>query len=182
MKPKTYVAIALMTAALAAGLIIIVGLSSMRLLPVYLLSFLLIYFTACIVMARKSLKEKLKDKNIIFAACIILAMLAISATFFLTNLKTYYDAVNTDSLQLSQMQSQNDYYAKYITYLDQKIMIYQNQTKVMENKLAELQKNKQLQTQKETLVLNQSITPQITIPETSYITYPNYRSREGNDD
>ena len=185
MKQQIYVAIALMLAILVAGEIIITGSSGIRFLPVYILSFLLIFFAATIFIARSLLEDR------ILAVSIILVFVAISATLLVTDVKTYYDAVNMygaieNSSEIVQMRSQNAYYEAYVNYLNQTIMQYQNQTGIMELKLAELErlKSEQAQVGNDAVqnITSQVIIPQSTPPETSYITYSEPRQGERNDD
>jgi len=177
-EPKIYVAAALMIAILVAGLIIITGLSSSASLFTYLVSFLLIYSSACIYIARNILGNK------IILASILLFILALSIVFFLSSYRAYQDISGkyNNSAEISLMQSQNDYYMTYANYLNQSIMMYQNQTRAMENQLAELQRLKASQAQQTKQDVFIPSAPQITVPETSYINYSTKGREDGNDD
>ena len=195
MRPKTYVAIGLIVSILVFGLIIISGISTKTLLPIFLLSFLMIFFASCIFIFRKSL-----DNNIL-AVSILLLLIAISATIFLTSLKTYYDVVNVygtpdNAPDIGKIQSEINYYSAYANYLNQLITVYQNRTKTMEDQLTALERLQQTNQAN----VNQNIIPQSTIlnatpqivdnstinqistPESSYIPNTQRRDREGYDD
>jgi len=200
MKPKIYVAIALMLALLVAGVIIILGISTSALLSVYLLLFFLIYSAIAIISMRKVLENK------IFAACIILILLSISATFFLTSLKSYNVALKVygdanNAPEISLMQTENTYYSVYADYLNQIVLQYQSNNKILENQLTQLkqlrldqamqqailqgQQQALLQTQQQTLqqeLLANATSQVITVPETSYITYSYPNNGGVNDD
>jgi hypothetical protein len=192
MKPKTYVAIALMLSILVAGIILITGLSGEVLLPVYLLIFFLIYSAIVIIISQKQLEDN------IFAACILLVFLSISATFFLISIKTYNDVVNEfgnpdNSPEISLMQTENNYYSIYADYLNQIILQYQSNNKIIENQLVQL---KQLRLdQAMQLAIKQTQEPAsqqtsfdngtqqvIIVPETSYMTSSSIDNAGGNDD
>jgi hypothetical protein len=192
MKPKTYFAIALMLSILVAGIILITGLSGEVLLPVYLLIFFLIYSAIVIIISQKQLEDN------IFAACILLVFLSISATFFLISIKTYNDVVNEfgnpdNSPEISLMQTENNYYSIYADYLNQIILQYQSNNKIIENQLVQL---KQLRLdQAMQLAIKQTQEPAsqqtsfdngtqqvIIVPETSYMTSSSIDNAGGNDD
>jgi hypothetical protein len=168
MKPKIFVAIALMLSILVAGLIIIVGFSSKVLLPIYLLLFLLVFFAIGIYVMRDLLTDK------IIIAGIIVVILSISVALFMTNLKNYYDATSEytnpqASSEINLMQSQNDYYLAYAEYLGQRISEYQNQTSMMENKLKEMKRLRLETTQQEVVVTTPP--PVETVQPIEYIYY-----------
>jgi len=173
MKPKTYVAIALMLSVLVAGTIIVLGLSSRVLLPIYLVLFFIAFFAVGVFITRKLLEDK------IFITCIMLLILAISAASFLVSLKTYHEIINTygnpdSSPEISLMQTENTYYSTYADYLTQRIALNQEQYNVLKNKL--------LQEQQQGIIpTDLSTTTQISIPESSYTTYSDQISSEGND-
>jgi hypothetical protein len=173
MKPKIYVAIALILSILVAGVILLLGLSNKSLLPAYLLLFILTIFAISVIILRDMMQNKL------VIASIVLVLIAISATFYLTNLRTYHDIVkeygnSANSPEITLMQSENDYYSAYADYLNQMITQYQDQNKMLETKLAELEKLKlaQIQAQQQQMAtpVIEPIT-EIIPPETSYITY-----------
>jgi hypothetical protein len=176
MKPKIFVAVALMLSVLVAGLILIFGYSSNVILPVYLLAFLLIFSAMNIYVLRNSLTDK------IIMTSILLILLSISATLFLTNLKVYHEIINKyaspeQSSEISLMQSQNEYYSVYTSYLNQEISAYQNQTKIMENKLEELKRLQLEKAQQKTVVT--VVTPPVeTAPQIEYVYYP-YNENDG---
>jgi flagellar biosynthesis protein FliP len=181
MKPRIYVAIGLMITSLVAGLIMILGLSSNTLLPIYMMLFLMAYSAMIVFMMRDSLGQNM------FAACIILVILAISATFFLMNLKTYHQILNDygnpdTSAELSLMQTENTYYTAYAEYLFQRVLEYQNQSIIISNNLAELEKLRLEKAQQASIAPNASDnSSQISIPENYYITYYPEGYGEGND-
>ena len=82
MKPKIFVGFAIMLAILAAGTIIVLGLSSNVMLPAYLLLFFIVFIAVCLFL----IKELLGEKIVIAGA--LLVLFAISATMLLVNLKT----------------------------------------------------------------------------------------------
>ena len=184
MKPKLFVLIALMLSILVAGIILILGYATRNLLPLYLLVFMLIFFAVNIFLLKNDLTNR-----IIIIGSIILVLIVISSTLFLTSLKTYYDVVNEygnfeNSVELNQMQLENDYYLAYAEYLDQRISEYKNQSKLMENQLAQL-KNismEQLQLQQNIPIIPiEEIVP--TVSEVTYDTYyPERDYGEGEDD
>ena len=145
-------------------------------------------------------------ENKIFAACIILILLSISATFFLTSLKSYNVALKVygdanNAPEISLMQSENTYYSVYADYLNQIVLQYQSNNKILENQLTQLkqlrldqamqqailqgQQQALLQTQQQTLqqeLLANATSQVITVPETSYITYSYPNNGGVNDD
>jgi hypothetical protein len=180
MKPKVFVAIALMLSLLVVGIILIYGYSSNTLLPVYLFSFLILFF-AITVFIRKPLEDK------IFLASIIFIIIAISATLFLTNLKMYYDIVNEygnpdTSTEISLMQEENEYYSAYANYLGQRVVEYQTQSKLLESQLTELKKL----IQQDIVVPEEIIAPIIPVEEVApvieYVYYTDYNEREVEND
>jgi len=188
MKPKVYVAIALMLSILVAGLILILGLSKSTLLPIYLI----IFFAIIIVLFIFSARESLQDNAVTIG--IVLMLIALSATLYLTNLKTYYDIVNTysnpDSApEIKLLQSQNDYYYAYANYLNQSILVYQDRIKQLEAQLSELQKlelaNQLATANQQTNIASASTQVQtaVTNPtETSYISSAVQEQNEGQDE
>jgi len=176
MKPKIYAGIALMLALLVAGMILILGLARDALLPIYLLIFFLIYSAIGIFAMRKSLDDK------IFAACIIMVIISISGTFYLTSLKSYHQVINLygnpdNSPEISLMQAENTYYSVYADYLNQIVLQYQSNNKILENQLTQLKQLKLDQAMQQAVLStsynnsNNVSSPLIIVPETSYITY-----------
>jgi hypothetical protein len=185
MKPKVFVAIALMLSLLVVGIILIYGYSSNTLLPVYLFSFLILFFAITVFITRKPLEDK------IFLASIIFIIIAISATLFLTNLKMYYDIVNEygnpdTSTEISLMQEENEYYSAYANYLGQRVVEYQTQSKLLESQLTELKKLELERIQQDIVVPEEIIAPIIPVEEVApvieYVYYTDYNEREVEND
>jgi uncharacterized protein involved in propanediol utilization len=184
MKPKVFVGIALMLSILVAGLILIFGFVSTVMLPVYLLSFLLIFFAIAIISMRTSLEDK------ILITSVILILLSISATMFLTNLRTYYDVANEYSNpesvpEIQLLQLENQYYSEYANYLNLKVSEYQMQIKAEETQLAVLDKLRQelidQQNAAAIAAAEAALQQQNTVPEDYYINY-NYEREYGEED
>ncbi|MGV8086944.1 MAG: hypothetical protein ACP5N1_04905 [Candidatus Woesearchaeota archaeon] len=152
MKPKIFVLIALMLSLLAIGIILIVGYANSTLLPLYLIIFLLAFFALNMFF----LKDNFTEKTLIIAG-IILVLLTISSTLLLTNLKTYYDVSSQydfeNSEEFIQTQLDTDYYLAYANYLNERVIEYNNKTKLMENQLAELKKIELEQLKQETIIV-----------------------------
>jgi hypothetical protein len=180
MKPKTFVAIALMLSSLVAGLIVVLGYASRKFLPVDLLIFLSIFCAITIFITRNMLEDK------VFTASVILMLVAISATFYLTNLKTYYDVVNEygnpeSSPEISLMEAENTYYSAYAQYLVQSTLLYQDQSKAMKAKLTELQRLQLEQALAQQEVVAPVLVPvEEIVPEPEYVYY--YYENEGEED
>lgn len=176
MRPKTFVAVALILSILAVGIIIILGHSNTTLLPIYLLSFLLLFFGASIFFARDLLKGR------IIASIVILTLVSLSAVLFLTNFRTYQDAVNEygnpeNSTEISAMQSEIEYYSAYADYLNQRILSYQEQSKVMEAQLEELNRLELEKAQQEAAAPIIAPIEEIA-PEPEYIYYYEYEEEK----
>ena len=175
MKPKLFVGMSIMFAILVAGIILVLGLSSHTMLPVYLLSFFLAFFAVCTFLIREALGEK------ILVASVILVLLAISTTMFLVNLKMYHEVLNeygnpSTTPEIELMQLQNQYYLEYANYLNIKVSEYQMKIAAEQVQLIELNKLKQELTQSGNIAPDN--TSQTTVPQDSY-TLPQYTEYEG---
>ena len=182
MKPKIFVGFAIMLAILAAGTIIVLGLASNVMLPVYLLLFFIVFIVILLFL----IKELLGEKIVIAGA--LLVLFAISATMLLVNLKTYHEVLseygnpnNVPEIQLLQLE--NNYYSEYANYLNTKISEYQMLIDTAGIQLAALDQLKQAMVQQQSSVSevqNTTLQSQITVPEDYYIP-PQYYGGETND-
>jgi len=181
MKPKVYVLIALLLSVIVAGLILILGLVSRKLLPLYLIIFLLIIFIYGIFLIKKTLTDK-----VFIIGIILLVMLAISLTLFLTNLKTYYDVTsnygNLENTDFKQMQSETEYYLAYAEYLKQELNNYQSQSRIMELNLANLKQIELEKLQQQNSVNNIPIIEPVPVDVPVLPTEDNIQYRYTNDD
>lgn len=132
---KTNMAISLWLFVFLVGTIVLFGFAT-AFFPWFYFFFILI-FLSLIVISIKSL-----EKNTKILALLLVVLVALSATFFASNLKVYFDTTseftNSNLAQINSLIAQNEYYVSYLNYTSNEIKNLQSINQQLQQKLNNL--------------------------------------------
>lgn len=141
MKLKIFLALALIISIFSASTILLIGLLKSSVFPYIYFIFILIFLVISLV----SIKSIFPEKTNISLALILIIFIALSISFFGTNLKIYSDkyqeSVNKNSTLASEINTlvqSNAYYQTYITFLNNEISKTKNDAKTIQAEINQI--------------------------------------------